>query len=161
MSLRSIGTLVTVCAAWCILSTSSFGQGGGGAGGGGGGGTTTTTVTTQQIAGVIVDADGVLKMHKFADPGGRLTRTRIASSRASLDPEIARRSKLRKISLNRLEQAAVEMLERGEELPKDMLYLAGMTRLQYVFFYPETNDIVVAGPAEGWATDLSGRVRGL
>jgi len=157
MSLRLIGTLALACAAWCVFSTLSFGQG---AGGGGGGGGTTTTVTTQQVAGVIVDADGVLKMHKFADPGGRLTRTRIASSRARLDPKIASRSKLRKISLNRMEQAAVERMERGEPLADDMLYLAGMTRLQYVFFYPETNDIVIAGPAEGWATDLSGRVRG-
>ena len=37
-------------------------------------------------------------------------------------------------------------------------YLAGLTRLKYVFFYPETKDIVIAGPAEGWGEDLSGRV---
>jgi hypothetical protein len=39
-----------------------------------------------------------------------------------------------------------------------MKYLAGLTRLKYVFFYPESKDIVIAGPAEGWAADLSGRV---
>jgi hypothetical protein len=42
-----------------------------------------------------------------------------------------------------------------------MMNLAGLTRIQYVFFYPETKDIVIAGPAEGWFTDASGRVRGL
>jgi hypothetical protein len=33
--------------------------------------------------------------------------------------------------------------------------------VQYVFFYPESGDIVIAGPAEGWVEDLSGRVRGI
>jgi hypothetical protein len=42
-----------------------------------------------------------------------------------------------------------------------MQALAGLTRLQYVFYLPETNDIVIAGPAEGWASDLSGRKRGI
>src|SRR5207249_834635 len=46
-------------------------------------------------------------------------------------------------------------------LPEEMLYLAGLTRVRYVFFYPETKDIVLAGPAEAWAADLSGRMRGI
>ncbi len=42
-----------------------------------------------------------------------------------------------------------------------MRYLAGLTKLQYVFVYPETGDIVVAGPAEGYGLDISGRAIGL
>ena len=42
-----------------------------------------------------------------------------------------------------------------------MRYLAGLQRIQYVFYYPETKDIVIAGPAEGWITDISGRVVGI
>jgi hypothetical protein len=42
-----------------------------------------------------------------------------------------------------------------------MRYLAGLLRVRYVFFYPETGDIVLAGPAEGWMTDLAGRVVGV
>jgi hypothetical protein len=42
-----------------------------------------------------------------------------------------------------------------------MMYLAGLTRVQYVFCYPDSKDIVIAGPAEGWAQDLSGRVCGI
>ncbi len=42
-----------------------------------------------------------------------------------------------------------------------MKYLAGLLRIQYVFFYPETGDIVLAGPAEGFAEDPVGRIRGL
>ncbi|MGW8255967.1 MAG: DUF1598 domain-containing protein, partial [Thermoguttaceae bacterium] len=37
----------------------------------------------------------------------------------------------------------------------------GLQRIHYVFYFPETKDIVIAGPAEGWFTDLSGRVRGM
>jgi hypothetical protein len=33
--------------------------------------------------------------------------------------------------------------------------------VQFVFFYPEDRDIVIAGPAEGWVEDLSGRAIGL
>ncbi len=32
-----------------------------------------------------------------------------------------------------------------------MRHLAGLTRLKYVFCYPESGDIVIAGPAEAWA----------
>ncbi|HUG66605.1 MAG TPA: DUF1598 domain-containing protein, partial [Pirellulaceae bacterium] len=70
-------------------------------------------------------------------------------------------SDLRKVSLNRLEAAVAERISAGEKPTEDMLYLAGLQRIQYVFVYPKTGDIVVAGPAEGWASDLSGRVRGI
>ncbi len=42
-----------------------------------------------------------------------------------------------------------------------MQFLAGLTRLQYVFYYPETKDIVLAGPAEGWALDVANHVCGI
>ncbi len=123
--------------------------------------TTTTTVTTSQVAGVVVDASGVLTMHKVTDHGGVLSRRRIAEARAALDADVARSSALRKISLNRLEEAVRRLLERGEDPTEEMRHLAGLTRVQYVFFYPDTHDIVIAGPAEGWAKDPAGRVRGI
>ncbi len=122
---------------------------------------TTTTTTTNSVAGVEVDADGVLRMHMFADRGGALTRTRIAEAMRSLDPDIVATSRLRKVSLNRLEDAIAKRIAAGDTPTEAMLYLAGLLRIQYVFVYPETGDIVIAGPAEGWASDLSGRVRGI
>ena len=41
-----------------------------------------------------------------------------------------------------------------------MLYLAGLQRVEYVFAYPDFNDIVLAGPAEGWTVDDAGNVVG-
>ena len=42
-----------------------------------------------------------------------------------------------------------------------MRYLAGMQRVQYVFVYPQHNDIVLAGPGEGWKLNAQGEVVGI
>lgn len=109
-------------------------------------------------AGVVVDAEGVLQMKSYSDPGGQLTRERMAAAKASLDPKVSSYSKLRKISLNRLEDA---IRSHNGQLNDEMKNLAGMLRVRYVFFYPETKDIVLAGPAEGWMKDITGRTVGL
>lgn len=110
------------------------------------------------VAGVAVDAQGVLQAKIFADPGGQLTQQRIAAARATLDPKVTSFSAMRKISLNRLEQ----VIRSRQGVPTDeMRNLAGLLRLRYVFFYPESNDIVIAGPAEGWVTDPAQRVVGI
>lgn len=112
-------------------------------------------------AGVVVDANGVVRMQRFEDPTGRLTRQRLAEMKSTLTPELARPSKSRKISLTRLEATVAAALENGAGLTDEMRYLAGLTKIQYVFVYPESGDVVIAGPAEGFGTDLSGRVIGL
>lgn len=116
------------------------------------------TAQAQQLAGVHVDADGVLRLQVHEDPTGQLNRQRIQQAVATLNPDVARKSPLRKVSLTRLEKEVAQRLAAGQPLTDEMRYLAGITRLQYVFYYPDTKDIVVAGPAEGWAADLSGRV---
>jgi hypothetical protein len=112
-------------------------------------------------AGVEVDAAGVLRLRTFADPTGQLTQQRLAQARAALNADVARPSKLRKISLNRLEAAIQASLESGVGISDEMRYLAGLTGITYVFFYPESHDIVLAGPAEGFGLNLAGRVIGL
>ena len=116
---------------------------------------------TSGANGVIVDAEGVLRLQHFPDPGGLLTRKRVAEAKAHLNPQVARPSKLRKISLNRLEAAVRARIDGGSPPTEEMQFLAGLTRVRYVFYYPDTKDIVLAGPAEGWAADLSGRVCGI
>ena len=145
------------------LTSSSYaqfgggGQGGGGQGGGGFGGGQGGQ-GGQGGAGVIISPQGVLQVRAI-DP--RLTQRRVAAAREQLNPEIARPSKLRKISLTRLEAEVSRRLENGEALSEDMIYMAGMTRIQNVFVYPDTGDIVIAGPAEGYAVDPSGRPIGV
>ena len=110
---------------------------------------------------MIVDADGVLRKKEFPDPTGQLTRDRLLAARANLDRRVATSSKLRKVSINRLEAVVQANLDKQMPLTDEMLHLAGLTRVQYVFYYPDTKDIVLAGPAEGWAADLSGRACGI
>ncbi|WP_425616517.1 DUF1598 domain-containing protein [Anatilimnocola sp. NA78] len=112
-------------------------------------------------AGVIVDASNVLKARRYDDPNGALTMRRIAEARQRLPGNLAQQAPLRKVSLNRLEAVIAERLKNGQEPTEEMKYLAGLTRAQYVFFYPDTNDIVIAGPAEGYIADPSGRMIGM
>jgi Protein of unknown function (DUF1598) len=112
-------------------------------------------------AGVFVSPEGVLRVKQLTDRTGDLTRTRIAESRARLGAEVAKVSPLRKISLQRLEAAIAERVAAGKEPTDEMRALAGLTRLQYVFYYPDSKDIVIAGPAEGFFTDFSGKLVGL
>ncbi|MCA9176092.1 MAG: DUF1598 domain-containing protein [Planctomycetales bacterium] len=112
-------------------------------------------------AGVLVDATGVLRTRTFSDPGGRLTRQRRQEAIAALNADVAKDSKLRKVSLNRLEAHLKALLDAGQAETREMKYLAGLTRITHVFYYPESKDIVVAGPAEGFMEDLSGRAVGV
>jgi hypothetical protein len=112
------------------------------------------------VAGVAINAEGVLSVKAVADPQGRLTRERVQNAVAALAPDLAKGSELRKISLTRLEAAIAERAAGGQPLTDEMKYLAGLTRVQYVFFYPESGDIVIAGPAEPWYRDLTDRVCG-
>ena len=119
------------------------------------------TMGTAGPSGVAVDADGVLRRVTAQDPTGELARQRVEEALARLDADIARRSPLRKVSLTRLERVMRERLAAGRGVDDAMLHLAGITRLQYVFCYPESGDIVIAGPAEAWAQAPSGRVLGI
>lgn len=114
-----------------------------------------------QVAGVEIDAEGVLRTRTVADPTGQLARQRIAESRMALSENVARPSSLRKISLRRLEAAIEDQLARHAPLDNDLRYLAGMTRIEYVFVYPEEGDVVIAGPAEGYMLDLASRPVGI
>ena len=121
-------------------------------------GSSSSDDSDQTAAGVVIDAQGVLHTKGYADPGGQLMRERINSARATLDPKLMAFSKLRKVSLNRLEQV---ILDHQGVLTDEMRYMAGLLRVRYVFYYPDSKDIVLAGPAEGWVADPSGRIVGI
>jgi len=99
-------------------------------------------------AGVMVDGKGVLTTVTVPDPSGEQMRKRIAAAKVDLNPEIAHKSTSRKISLNRLEKALAKHLATGRKPTDEMRFLAGLTRVQNIFLYPETGDIVIAGPAD-------------
>lgn len=143
--------VLAAVAASVLGATSVFAQMGG----------TPNTIGTTGTSGVSIDANGVLEREVFLDPTGELTRRRFAEARASIDKTLAKPSPLRKVSLTRLEAEVARRIEAGERPTDAMKYLAGLTRIQYVFYYPDSKDIVIAGPAEPFGQDLSGRVVGL
>ena len=122
---------------------------------------TASNAFAQQGNGVVVDANGVLRTRVVLDRGGYLTRQRLAAAKATLPPDIARPSKSRNISLTRLEALIAERVATGQGITDDMRYLAGLTRIRNVFYYPETGDIVISGPAEGYMANVAGRIVGI
>jgi hypothetical protein len=108
-----------------------------------------------------VDEKGMAGASRVNDPTGKLTRDRLQQAKASLNADVAKASKVRKVSLTRLERAIQAQLDSNRRPTDEMLRLAGLTRIRYVFFYPDSGDVVIAGPAEGWFQDLTGRFIGM
>src|SRR5262245_15039565 len=76
--------------------------------------------------------------------------------------ELGKRVEMRMLSLRKLEEAVKAAGKPlAEEVPDDLRFLAGIQRIQYVLIYPEENDIVLAGPGEGWKVDEEGNVVGV
>jgi hypothetical protein len=155
---RRLASCLAIAAALCAAPVAAQNNNNNNNNGGGG---NVNNVFGNLPAGVLVSPEGVLRVKTFADKSGQLAKTRAAEARAKLGADLAKPSVMRKISLTRLEAAIAEKLARGEEPTEEMKHLAGLTRLQYVFYYPETKDIVIAGPAEGFMPDAAGRMVGV
>ncbi|MDR0521843.1 MAG: DUF1598 domain-containing protein [Planctomycetaceae bacterium] len=108
--------------------------------------------------GILVNAKGELLRNASLDLG-QLSRTQIAAAKASyaVPRDAAVPSPMRCISLNRLEKAAVQA---GGTLTEEMRYLAGIQRIKYVFYFPDSKDVVIAGNAEGWFPGYEGAMIG-
>ncbi len=111
------------------------------------------------VGGVLANANGVVS-RAGVDILGKLKAVRLQSL-GKISGELAQTSQLRKISLRRLEAAIVERRKLGQTASDEMQYLAGLQRIRFVFVYPEQNDIVLAGFAEGWKVDDEGELVGL
>jgi len=114
----------------------------------------------QQVAGVRIDPSGVLRIEVLR-VAADVVIARQAAARADLSVDVVKESRLRKISLNRLEAAVAALHANGGTESPEMKYLAGLTRITHVFYYPESKDIVIAGPAEGFYLDSTSRPVGM
>jgi hypothetical protein len=150
---------LAVALALCINSSTFARQTGGT--GTGTGGTQQGGQTSSNAGGVEVDAQGVLRTKQVVDPSGKLSDQRKAAARAILSGDVMKSSELRYVCLNRLEKEVEALRKEGKPLTEEMLNLAGLTRITHVFYLPESKDIVLAGPAEGFYADPAGRVVGM
>ena len=112
----------------------------------------------QAVGGIYIDARGAVASAE-QDRLGKLREFRLKAL-APVPREMGQPAELRKISLRLLDETIGECLRDEQPLPDDIKYLAGLQRIQYVFVYPEINDIVLAGYGEGWRVGPRGYVVG-
>lgn len=113
-----------------------------------------------QVAGVAIDAEGVVRAEYSRREAAAVAERRMAAfAQEQLPTDLVRFTPLRRVSLRGLEEALAE--RPGQPPSADVRYLYGLQRLDYIFVDPDRRDIVLAGPAEGFAPDPSGRMVGL
>jgi hypothetical protein len=107
----------------------------------------------------------------YVDTGGLMRRVRLGATATDLNllrddalsvgdnRDVRRATALRKVSLTRLEKFVQFRAAFGQAPTGEMLNLAGLHKIQYVFLYPDSHDIVIAGPAGAWSGDEEGRSR--
>ena len=115
-----------------------------------------TGTISQFEAGVRVDPKGVLYRQTKEEQTGRLAALGVQARTADINADMSRQSDLRMVSLTRLEAEVSRRVAAGEPVVESMKKLAGLSQIKYVFVYPESNEIVIAGPAEGWKYDANG-----
>jgi hypothetical protein len=107
--------------------------------------------------GVFVDASGLMKRVGALGAESTLTALRASSTSSSGNRQVRQKSSLRKVSLTRLEQHVQLQWALGRQPDETMKQLAGLQEIKYLLFYPETGDIVIAGPAGDWKSNPEGR----
>ncbi|HVX12925.1 MAG TPA: DUF1598 domain-containing protein [Pirellulales bacterium] len=111
----------------------------------------------QAVGGISIDAAGVLS-NAEKDHNG--LRQMWLDNLQPIAGELNAPAKLRKISLRGIEKQLAEIARTEGRLPDDLRFLAGLQRIEYVLVYPEQNDVVLAGYAEGWQVDDRGNMVG-
>ncbi len=100
--------------------------------------------------GIHVDANGVVARLTTTEQNNRLKELALEARQADLNTDMSQAAPLRMVSLNRLEAAINDRLAQGLPVVESMANLAGLYAVTNVFVYPETGEIVIAGPAAGW-----------
>ena len=97
------------------------------------------------VNGIILDSAGVIH---FQYPDPKALETARAKAKAAIP--IAHAENLCYISLPRLTKAVKAFHDKDKDIPDEIRYLGGLTRIQYVFAYPDERELVIAGPCEPW-----------
>lgn len=116
---------------------------------------------SQFDSGVRVDPNGLLHHISKQELDGRLAALGAKARKADLNQNVAQNSQLRLVSLTRLEKEVQQLIEEGRSPVETMKMLAGLTKVDYVFVYPEENEVVIAGPAEAWIYNEQGLAVGV
>lgn len=111
--------------------------------------------------GVRVDPNGHLSERTKLEESDRLARLADRARVADLNDDMASASDLRLVSLTRIEAEVARLIAEGRPVPTTMKHLAGLSKIQYVFVYPESGEVVIGGPAEAWRYNEQGAPVGI
>ena len=112
------------------------------------------------VGGISIDPQGQLTA--AAPEMKRQLREEMLKALEKVPGELGTPVKMRKVSLRGLNDAVKAALaNNGGVLPDAIKYMAGLQRIEYVFVDEANNDLILAGPAEGWTIDQSGNVVGV
>lgn len=114
----------------------------------------------RQVGGVSISTDGVLNAAtpKELDE----YRAAIMAEAKKVPDALVKPVSMRMISLKEIEKAlANTQADLAYEMPDEIRFLAGIQRIQYVFVDAENQDIILAGPGEGWKVDAKGNYVGV
>lgn len=106
------------------------------------------------VGGVFISADGMISQATPAEA------KKLAAARVKAMQPVAAglrgQADMRRVSLKKVDEVLATCREKGEAVPEDVFLLGGLTAVEYVFVYPEANDIVLVGPAEEWTVGPGG-----
>ena len=112
---------------------------------------------TQFAQGVFVGGPAMLAQMALTLDNSGLTKAADLARTSNQNRDINADSSLRLVSLSRLEQHVQQLIEDGQPIPDDVLNLAGLSEVRYLFLFQETGDVVIGGPAGKWETAEDGR----
>jgi hypothetical protein len=94
--------------------------------------------------GVWVEPDGTVKRRQIDE------REELASMRARVNAtrDAGKTEQLAFVSLPKAFAVTKAAIDAGDPIPDDVKYLGGLTQIRYIFLYPESNDLMIAGPSE-------------
>jgi hypothetical protein len=156
MSIRNSSVLVSRCMMATVIAGVIIASSGDASAGFSGG------FFSRSVGGISINAQGVVDQPVAADRLA-LQRSMVkALAERAVPAEMKAGVELRMVSLRGVQAAVANAIQNNAgKIPEEVKYLAGLQRIQYVLVYPEDNDIVIAGPAEGWTVNGVGEMVGL
>ena len=111
-------------------------------------------------AGVYVDPEGTLQKIKIDSKRFNQQQLLRLSQRSWFSSESGdwkAQTGLRMVSLTRLEKAAQLLAAQGRPITESMQNLGGIYEIKYLMMYPDSGDVVIAGPAGDWVAGADSR----
>jgi len=110
------------------------------------------------VGGVLISPEGIVRNATIEEQRELANVARAVHQ----DPQgdLTKPTDMRMISLSGVQAELKECHDAGKPVPSDVVYMAGLTRIEYVFVDADNNDIVLAGPAEPWEFRKDGSVVG-